>query len=49
MNDVLYWSNEENERIKRLIEMQDVAAKFGDNKGYDENRELKRSLFLYEK
>ncbi|GIN35174.1 hypothetical protein J5TS1_26770 [Bacillus licheniformis] len=50
MNDVLYWSNEENERIKRLIEMQDVAAKFGDNKGYDEiYRELKRSLFLYEK
>lgn len=45
MNDILHLGNEENERIKRLIEMQDVAAKFGDNKGYDEiYRELKRSL-----
>ncbi|MCY8663703.1 hypothetical protein P9D54_13140 [Bacillus haynesii] len=50
MNDILHLGDEENERIKRLIEMQDVAAKFGDNKGYDEiYRELKRSLFIYEK
>ncbi|MBU8787131.1 MULTISPECIES: hypothetical protein [Bacillus] len=50
VKDVLYLDDEENKRIKRLIEMQDVAARFGDNEGYDEiYRELKRSLFIHEK
>ncbi|WP_190325458.1 hypothetical protein [Bacillus swezeyi] len=50
MKDIFYLSDDENERIKRLIEMQGVAAQFADNKGYDEiYRELKRSLFVYER
>ncbi|MED3441965.1 hypothetical protein P4393_21290 [Bacillus subtilis] len=50
MKDNFYLSDDENERIKRLIEMQAVAAQFEDKKGYDEIYcELKRSLFVCEK